>query len=97
MATNYQLGASRERQVVKSLKRKGYWHAQRSAGSHGIFDVYAFAKDHVLFVQVKSTPYDAGEAIANIMESRLPRVVGIRYQVWEKLSRGKGWKITEIE
>lgn len=97
MTTNYQLGADRERQVVKELTRRGYFNAQRSAGSHGIFDVYAFKEDHILFIQVKSTQEDAAGAIKSIMEAPLPTYDCIRYEVWEKLPRGHGWKITQVE
>ena len=97
MTTNYQLGANRERQAVRELTERGYFNAQRSAGSHGIFDVYAFCKDHVLFVQVKSTKEDAAGAIRAIMEAPLPISDCIRYEVWEKLPRGHGWKITQVE
>jgi hypothetical protein len=58
--------------------------------------VYAFRDDHVLFVQVKSTKESAATAIKSIMELPFPQCNCIRYEVWEKLGRGKGWKITEI-
>lgn len=94
MATNYSRGASYERMCVKALLDKGYLVANRSAGSHGLFDVFAVARDHVLFIQVKSTKEDAGAAIEAIRSAGLPVAANIRYEVWEKRSRG--WCVTRI-
>ena len=94
MVTNYARGASYERLCVKALKKQGYTVANRSAGSHGLFDVFGIALDHVIYIQVKSTPGDASKAIESIESADLCRADNIIYEVWEKRSRG--WRITRL-
>lgn len=95
MSTNYARGARYERECIKQLISQGYLVANRSAGSRGIFDVFAIAKDHALFIQVKSTPEDARHAVDSIIGAGLPKADNIRYQVWEKTGRGK-WTIYHL-
>lgn len=49
---NYLKGRRKEYEVMKALKAEGY-AVVRSAGSHGIWDICAVRKEHVLLLQVK--------------------------------------------
>jgi len=61
---NYQKGARREYQVIKILLEEGYngvscVEAQRTAGSHGVFDVVAIMETGAVYlIQVKSDTAD---------------------------------------
>ncbi len=50
---NYERGRRFEYRTIKLLEATGYT-AGRSAGSHGIFDVWAFNAMHWRLIQVKS-------------------------------------------
>jgi len=49
---NYRAGRAREYEAMEILRSEG-WLANRSAGSHGAWDVAAAKDGRVLFVQVK--------------------------------------------
>ncbi|MCK5602963.1 hypothetical protein KAR91_13860 [Candidatus Pacearchaeota archaeon] len=49
---NYVSGAYYERKTVNLLRREGY-HAQRTAGSHGLFDVVAVGHGQVRLINIK--------------------------------------------
>jgi Holliday junction resolvase len=54
MATNYERGAKRERDLLVKLRAEG-WYAERTAGSHGEADLIALKAGTVpLLIQVKS-------------------------------------------
>jgi Holliday junction resolvase len=53
VSTPYTRGRSREYQVLKKLRKEG-WFCSRSAASHGAVDIFAGKRGHVLMVQVKS-------------------------------------------
>jgi len=52
-STPYTRGRSREYQVLKKLRREG-WYCSRSAASHGPVDVFAGKNGLVRMIQVKS-------------------------------------------
>lgn len=61
MTTPYERGKRMERQAVEDLEALGYG-AQRTAGSHGPFDVIAWDESMVMLIQVKrsdESPYFA--------------------------------------
>jgi len=51
--TNYQRGVYYERKTVNLLREQGY-HAQRTAGSHGLFDVIAVGHGQVRLINIKA-------------------------------------------
>ena len=53
VSTAYARGRSREYQVLKKLRREG-WYCSRSAASHGPVDVFAGKGRMVRMIQVKS-------------------------------------------
>jgi len=53
VSTAYARGRSREYQVLKMLRREG-WYCSRSAASHGPVDVFAGKDRTVRMIQVKS-------------------------------------------
>ena len=50
--TNYEKGAKAEREAKKLLEMLGY-HAVRSAGSKGTWDIVAIYTTHIRLIQVK--------------------------------------------
>ena len=53
MNRNYRAGRAKEYAAVTTLERRG-WYAQRTAGSHGLFDIAALHPNGgALFVQIK--------------------------------------------
>jgi Holliday junction resolvase len=53
VSTAYARGRNREYQVLKKLRREG-WYCSRSAASHGPVDVFAGKNGMVRMIQVKS-------------------------------------------
>lgn len=51
-STNYKRGATFERKVQSLLEEQG-WNTLRAAGSHGCYDVIAWDKQSVRFIQCK--------------------------------------------
>ena len=49
---NYASGAYYERKTINLLRDQGY-HAQRTAGSHGLFDVIAVGHGQVRLINIK--------------------------------------------
>lgn len=68
MITPYERGRRMEQQAVEDLRKLGY-EAQRTAGSHGPFDVVAWSAGFVWLIQVKRVDNSAGIAPA-ISEAR---------------------------
>jgi Holliday junction resolvase len=50
---SYYKGREREYQVLKILRKEG-WYCSRSAASHGPIDIFAGKKGKTLLIQVKS-------------------------------------------
>ena len=53
MSTNYRRGRAYEYRAIRQLQAEGYY-AGRSAGSHGLFDVWAINGFRWRLIQVKS-------------------------------------------
>lgn len=50
---NYRAGRAFEYEAVKMLKDRGYKKAGRTAGSHGIFDVFGLKNKHIILISCK--------------------------------------------
>ena len=70
---NYQAGARAELNAVKELRNLGY-EAQRSAASHGIFDLYGIHPDgdHVIFIQCKRGGKPSPCEYKSAVEAKVP-------------------------
>lgn len=70
---NYQAGARAELNAVKELRNLGY-EAQRSAASHGIFDLYAIHPEglHVIFIQCKRGGKPSPSEYKSAVEAKVP-------------------------
>lgn len=55
----YLRGAYYERKAIASLEDAGY-NANRSAGSHGVYDIIAYNSNHFRLIQIKSTQNKVG-------------------------------------
>jgi len=75
---NYQKGRRAEYREVKRLRALGYQYVGRTAGSHGIFDVYGIKlypgevegfKGEIVFVQVKTGKHAERERARSGIES----------------------------
>ncbi len=53
---NYQKGAKKEQRIANKLKKEGWDVAQRTAGSHGPFDVIAINKKTKTIKLIQSKP-----------------------------------------
>lgn len=85
---NYNRGRAYEYRVVKMLEQTGYT-AGRSAGSHGMFDVWAVNAQHWRLIQVKT-----GEARMSPAEREafalLPVPANVQKELWSfTRQRGK--------
>jgi len=69
--TNYANGARRERQLVALLEERGY-ACQRSAGSHGPFDIIAWNSKKHLHIQVKPAGKWDHDDLQRMLDSPLP-------------------------
>jgi Holliday junction resolvase len=84
MATNYQKGASIEYKIIEMLEKVGY-RAERTAGSHGVFDVIAVNALGTRHIQSKRTErasnaYDA--EIEQIKDAEIGRNATGELWVW---------------
>ena len=80
----YKKGADKERAVIKELKKEGYNIGQRTAGSHGAFDVIAIntKERKIKLVQSKSSiPQSAKEKLM-IDNRSLNGKFKVSYEVW---------------
>jgi len=83
--TNYKRGREAEYKAVRVLEEAGYM-AQRSAGSHSVWDVCAVGPSGVRLIQVKrckkgaSWKWEFGVACEQ-MEG-LPELPGVTREVW---------------
>jgi Holliday junction resolvase-like predicted endonuclease len=84
LATKYSKGRAIEQRVMTFLKMSGF-SAMRSAGSKGVFDIIAYNKEMVRFIQIKSgasprkSMYKAD--IESIMSTEVPPVLSSR-ELW---------------
>ena len=98
MNKNYKRGYDAERRAVMDLRAKGYI-ACRSAGSHGIFDVWAFNHNKLILIQIKRekhpTAFEKYFLIAKeISKVRAPRCSEKWLWVWHDK---QGWKKYRIK
>ena len=86
VSTPYTRGRSREYQVLRKLRKEG-WYCSRSAASHGPVDIFAGRDGRILMVQVKS-----GKARASKAEKETLKVWGEafrgRVEIW-KYKKGR--------
>jgi len=86
VSTPYTRGRSREYQVLRKLRKEG-WYCSRSAASHGPVDIFAGRDGRILMVQVKS-----GKARASKAEEETLKVWGEafrgRVEIW-KYKKGR--------
>jgi len=89
MPTNYQRGRAIEYQAIHMLKEQGY-AAQRTAGSHGPFDIIAWNADSIRLIQIKGTrgPTAITTALTKARntwrDTPIPRAPAISLEVWVK-------------
>ena len=94
--TNYKRGAQKEYDICKIMREAGY-NAQRSAGSHGVWDVCCIGPNGVRFIQVKRSKkeWKADYESAKHELQQMPRLTGGCYEVWVWVD-GQGWIIREV-
>lgn len=89
---NYRKGYKIERKIVLSLREDGFM-SERSAGSHGLWDVVGVRGDKILLIQAKSikfgNSYCENESVKEFRKSKVPPCVEKYLYVWEDR---KGWK-----
>ena len=51
-STNYNRGRIIEYKIIKELTAEGYLTG-RTAGSHGLFDIFAIKDNEIIFIQAK--------------------------------------------
>lgn len=97
--TNYSRGRKTEYDAVADLERAGAIEAQRTAGSHGLFDVVAVFGNGYRFITCKRSKtlsaLKSDCAAAREEISKLPAMPGVSREVWGWLD-GKGWEIREV-
>ena len=82
MANQYIRGRTKEWAVRDSFRDRGY-KAERTAGSHGLFDVMAVNEDWVVLIQVKWSKTGKGWKDANFKEFMQLKVNRMtRKEVW---------------
>ena len=98
MSTNYRRGTATEYKCVEALEAAGY-EAQRSAGSHGAWDVCAVGPCGVRLVQVKRVKRGGswrGEYQRAVEQMQgLPVLPGVSYEVWVWEDR-RSWIVQEV-
>ena len=94
--TNYKRGAQKEYDICDILRQAGY-NAQRSAGSHGVWDVCAIGPTGIRFIQVKRSKkeWKADYESAKHELEQMPRFANVSYEVWVWLDH-KGWIKQEV-
>ena len=93
--TNYKRGVEIERRCMEQLEKVGYT-AMRTAGSHGTFDVIAFNKLGVRFIQLKrckGTLKSFKNEKEEIYNTQLPLNATGEIWVWVD---NKGWLVQEV-
>jgi len=83
--TNYERGTEVERKIEEHFKNKGY-HAQRSAGSHSLVDVFVWNNQEIFFIQSKRCKSKIGSSIYKDLEKfknlECPPYVQKEFWVW---------------
>ncbi len=93
MASNYRRGVATEYKCVAALTAAGY-HAQRSAGSHGPWDVCAVGPYGIRLIQLKRVKrggsWRGDYDLAVEQMQGLPDLLGVSREVWV-WEDGVGW------
>jgi len=78
----YKKGRRKEYSVVEKLKRLGYDIAQRTAGSHGVFDVIGIClrRKEIVLIQVKPEGFNAEKILKDNKE--LNGDFKVKFEVW---------------
>ena len=87
--TNYQKGRAFEYRIMHDLEEVGY-SVQRSAGSHGLYDVIAWNESHFRLIQAKVGKGITTDERNKIKDNKVP--VNCIKEIWHKTDRG-----TQIE
>jgi len=94
MNRNYRKGRAYEYRVMRMLENDGYC-AYRTAGSHGDFDVIAWAPSlRDKYIQVKAGKGATKSDISGLISLRRVMPLANQVELWEFLERGKPPKIT---
>ena len=80
----YKRGADKERAVIRKLKEEGYSIGQRTAGSHGVFDVIAIniKERKIKLVQSKSSITHSAKCKIMIDNRKLNGKFKVGFEVW---------------
>lgn len=90
---NYISGRQYEYKCIVELRRQGAVEAQRTAGSHGSFDIIAIMPDGLIrLIQVKS--HGAQDDIKKLDSLPIPEKL-VTKELWHWVTR-KGWEITYL-
>jgi DNA-binding PadR family transcriptional regulator len=100
----YRAGRAKEYQIMHKLQDEGYI-VSRASGSHGVFDLIAWSKKELRFIQSKKEAEEAsnpeGKYAADIKQMReivVPTTteeVMVSRELWISVDR-KGWRIYKI-
>ena len=97
--TNYRRGVKKERELMEVLDNAGAIVTGRTAGSHGLFDVFAVMPTGVRFIQVKrikkaySWTTEYNEVKEKLKQLHKPPNTTYEYWIWEDYS---GWIKQEV-
>jgi len=89
MMTNYRRGVKKERELMALWDNAGAIETGRTAGSHGIFDVFGIFPNGVRFAQVKRIKKDGNwtteykQTVEEIKQIHKPPNVSYEYWIWE--------------
>ena len=96
--TRYQSGVRYERETLKYLRALGYL-ATRTAGSHGVADIWAMNHSHVRLIQVKYTK-DTKKNMTSVINkvsdefNAIPTPKNVYKELW--IYSGKNLRIIKI-
>jgi len=100
MLTPYKRGRQAEYAACCLLRKRGF-HAQRSAGSHGPFDIVAWNEHGVWLIQVKIVKEEQFATAACRVAWRawqkfsFPLYEGIHREIWIRI--GNYWYIRDLD
>jgi Holliday junction resolvase len=80
VSRNYRRGRAYEYRVIRMLEQTGY-SAGRSAGSHGLFDVWAVNAQHIRVIQVKCGSASMSPAEREQFRE-LPAPANVSKEIW---------------
>jgi predicted RNA binding protein YcfA (HicA-like mRNA interferase family) len=77
--TNYEKGRAAEYKAIRQLRDDGY-AVLRTAGSHGMYDVVAWNRHEVLFIQIKRDCKPTRGELAALEAAHVP--AGCSKELW---------------